>query len=117
MFHCAFVCVCVRACACVRARARVCASVCLCACVCACVRACVRGQLQLDAENARTEKERARIDLDAARLQGKEDKLLGERKLTAIEHDKGQEVLALKAELADRSQDAKAQVQKLQVSE
>lgn len=71
-------------------------------------------QLQLEAEKARTEKERAKIDLDAARLQGKEDKLLGERKLTAIEQDKGQELLALKAELSDRSQDAKAQLQKAQ---
>ena len=72
------------------------------------------AEWQREAEHSRTERDRAKIDMDAARVQSKEEKLMGERKLAAIEQDKGQQVLALKSELAERNSETKTLTQKFE---
>ena len=62
---------------------------------------------QMKIQNAQLENvlERAKLELDAAKVQFNEQKLGLERKFAAFEQTKGEEVLALRRELAERMND------------
>lgn len=64
-------------------------------------------EVQLEMEHLRTELARAKLELDAARIQFQEQKLMGDRKYTVFEQGKGEEVLALRRELAERQEEHK----------